>query len=112
MYNVHRSRKGSPATATSASGSASRRLVQPERRAGRLPPAVATTATASPTSRAFSVIQRYKELHAKQDFDVSFLEGIIDPEFLTPAWTSGGRHEDTSRSTRERNAEKGFYQSR
>ncbi len=40
--------------------------------------------------QGLSVIQRYKELHAKEQFDVSFLADIVDPEFLDPQADFGG----------------------
>ena len=58
-----------------------------------------------------SVIQRYKELHAKEDFDVSFLKGLIDPEFLDPAADFGAAGTKTIRKAdKVNNAEKGFYE--
>ncbi len=58
-----------------------------------------------------SVIQRYKELHAKEQFDVGFLAEIIDEEFLSPAETfSMAGTKVVQRSDKQRNAEKNFYE--
>jgi nitroreductase len=58
-----------------------------------------------------SVIRRYQELHEKQQFDVSFLEQIVDSEFLKSDADLGLAGTKTIRKAdKERNAEKNFYQ--
>ena len=59
--------------------------------------------------QGLSVIQRYKELHAKQDFDIAFLDEIIDSEFLNPGmdYTAAGT-KTIRRADKEHNSEKGF----
>ena len=61
--------------------------------------------------QGLSVIQRYKELHAKQDFDVAFLEEIIDPEFLNPGTDYTAAGTKTIRSAdKQHNSEKNFFE--
>ena len=58
-----------------------------------------------------SIIQRYKELHAKQQFDVSFLDDIVDPEFLEPQEDFGAAGVKTVRKAdKATNSEKPFYE--
>ena len=58
-----------------------------------------------------SVIQRYKELHAKKGFDVSFLDGLVNPEFLNPATDFGAAGTKTiRRADKAGNSAKGFYE--
>jgi nitroreductase len=58
-----------------------------------------------------SVIQRYKELHAKEQFDVAFLDDLVDPEFLNPQGVFGAAGTKTIRKAdKVNNAEKGFYE--
>lgn len=57
-----------------------------------------------------SVIQRYKEMHAKEHFDVSFLEELIDPEFLDPEADFGAAGTKTVRKVdKAQNCQKTFY---
>jgi nitroreductase len=60
-----------------------------------------------------SVIQRYKELHARGGFDVSFLDGLINPEFLNPATPTDFHAAGTKtikKADKVCNSEKGFYE--
>jgi len=58
-----------------------------------------------------SVIQRYKELHAKEQFDVDFLDQIIDAEFLNPTATfDAAGTKAVRRADKQRNSEKNFYE--
>lgn len=57
-----------------------------------------------------SVIQRYRELHLSRDCDVSFLQTIVDPEFLrpSPAHASAGV-KVLRKADKQDNHTKGFY---
>lgn len=58
-----------------------------------------------------SIIQRYKELHAKEQFDVSFLDDIVDPEFLDPQADFGAAGVKTIRKAdKANNSNKPFYE--
>ena len=60
--------------------------------------------------QGLSVIQRYKELHAKEQFDVSFLADIVDPEFLDPQSDFGAAGTKLVRKAdKASNSEKSFY---
>lgn len=57
-----------------------------------------------------SVIQRYRELHAKAEFDVGFLDEIIDAEFLDPSADVGAAGTKIIRkSDKLLNSQKSFY---
>lgn len=57
------------------------------------------------------VIQRYKELHAKQEFDVGFLEELIDPLFLASdvVYEAAGT-KIVRKADKLQNGEKNFYE--
>lgn len=58
-----------------------------------------------------SVIQRYKELHVKENFDVAFLTDIFDPAFLEPSVpTASAGTKIVRKADKERNREKPFYE--
>jgi nitroreductase len=61
--------------------------------------------------QGLSVIQRYKELHAEEHFDVSFLDEIIDPAFLDPdgVYSAAGT-KTVRRADKLGNSEKGFFE--
>jgi nitroreductase len=60
--------------------------------------------------QGLSVIQRYKELHAKEQFDVGFLDDIIDPEFLNPTDVfSAAGTKIVRKVDKVNNADKNFY---
>jgi nitroreductase len=61
--------------------------------------------------QGLSVIQRYKELHAKQQFEVDFLEEIFDPEFLNPGTDYAAAGTKTVRKAdKQHNGEKNFFE--
>ncbi|WP_193046295.1 nitroreductase family protein [Mycolicibacterium baixiangningiae] len=58
-----------------------------------------------------SILQRYRELHAKFDHDVSFLEEIVDPVFLDAVADRGvAGTKILRRAEKQDNDQKNFYQ--
>lgn len=112
MYNVHALEKGLARTADRRLGFGSKALsnlngaLRVYRRKGYDPAGFAWV-------EGLSVIQRYLELHADHGHDVSFLAGIIDPEFLAPPAADDFRAAGTkviSRGDKLANASKNFYE--
>jgi nitroreductase len=67
--------------------------------------------TAFAYTQGLSILHRYQQFHEKQQFDVSFLEEIVDPEFLRSDADSGVAGTKIIRKVdKELNAEKNFYQ--
>ena len=61
--------------------------------------------------QGLSIIQRYKELHARSDFDVAFLDDLIDPEFANPDTTFDAAGTKTIRKVdKADNSRKPFYE--
>jgi nitroreductase len=67
--------------------------------------------TAFAYAEGVSVVRRYQEFHEKQQYDLSFLEEIIDPEFLKSDADLGlAGTKLIRRVDKERNAQKSFYE--
>lgn len=110
MYNVHSLEKG-------LSRNRDIRLGFGRERLSNLNDALVVYRTKGYDQSAFayveglSVIQRYKELHSKAQFEVDFLEEIIDPEFLNPTGSFGAAGtKAVRRADKLRNSEKDFYE--
>jgi nitroreductase len=109
MYNVHAIEKGLARTADFRPGFGRRALADLNdalvvyRRAGHDLDSYAY-------GQGVSIFQRYRELHAKHDHDVSFLEQIVSEEFLDVlADTGAAGTKVVHRVDKQRNSEKSFY---
>ncbi len=110
MYNVHALEKGLARTGDLRLGFGVKAL-------SNLNDALVVYRTKGYDETAFayiegvSIIQRYKELHTKEQFDVGFLDDIFDPVFLDPQVNSGAAGTKIVRKVdKERNYDKSFYE--
>lgn len=110
MYNVHALEKGLARTSDFRPGFGRKALAD-------LNDALVVYRTAGHDREAFayaqgvSILQRYRELHAKHDYDLTFLEQLVDHEFLDTLADKGVAGTKVLRRTeKQRNHEKNFYE--
>lgn len=110
MYNVHAIEKGLSRTRDARPGFG-RKALSDLNDALVVYRAKGYGQTAFAYTQGLSILHRYQQFHEKQQLDVSFLDEIIDPEFLRSEADSGVAGTKIIRKVdKELNAEKNFYQ--